>query len=78
MWVAIGSQAGAVLTRELQTYMLTLPIPLAKIVPRLTLCLLKYAHGIQYKQCVVPFPSAQTADFHQGSLNALQRMQPPD
>ncbi|KXT11053.1 hypothetical protein AC579_1971 [Pseudocercospora musae] len=40
------------------TYMLTLPLPLAKILPRLTRCLIKLAHDLQYKQFADQSPQA--------------------
>lgn len=42
-----------------QTYMLTLPFPIAKYMPRVAACLVKYVHKMQYKECVFPSPSLQ-------------------
>lgn len=42
------------LTKSSYTYMLTLPLPLAKLVPGLTLSLIKFAHSLEYKGASPP------------------------
>ncbi|KAI5364865.1 Putative alpha/beta hydrolase-1 [Septoria linicola] len=42
------------LTKSSYTYMLTLPLPLAKLIPGLTLSLIKFAHSLEYEDTPPP------------------------